>query len=226
MVGFAGLPPLEGRPTSELIAERLRQRIIDGSFLPGEQMLESQVAAQLDVSRGPVREALHRLCQEGLLVSHRNRGVFVLELTRQDVVEVYSAREAIELAAVRAILGRGWATLAGPAVKRLSDVVAQMPAAARSGDWRSLTALDLRFHTVLVESAGNSRLSRIYTTLAAEAQMSMFALEISAARVMVLVEEHLEILRLLSERDLPAIEQAITQHLSLDKTEVRLTPTA
>ncbi|MEO6492457.1 MAG: GntR family transcriptional regulator, partial [Ilumatobacteraceae bacterium] len=82
-----------------VIADQIRDRIIDGSYTPGEQINEANVAAELGISRGPVREALQRLNQEGLLISYRNRGVFVVELSVDDVAEIYEARAAIEVGA-------------------------------------------------------------------------------------------------------------------------------
>lgn len=98
---------LEGRPTAQLIADHLRERIVRGVFRPGQQINESVVAVQLQTSRGPLGEAPQRLCQEGHLVSRRNRGVFVLELSTEDVKEIYFAREVIETAAAKSMLGGG-----------------------------------------------------------------------------------------------------------------------
>src|SRR5687767_6452260 len=99
MNGAATMTVINSRPTAVIIADKLREGIIDGVFSPGDQINEAQVAAQLAVSRGPVREALHRLVQEGLLLSRPNRGVFVQELTVRDVAEIYESREVIECAA-------------------------------------------------------------------------------------------------------------------------------
>ncbi len=63
MSGVQALSALEHRPTAVIISDQLRERIIDGAFKPGDQINEAQVASQLRVSRGPVREALHRLVQ-------------------------------------------------------------------------------------------------------------------------------------------------------------------
>src|SRR5919112_4285185 len=104
MAAPEGLFALEGRPTAQLIADQLREQIVQGIFRPGEQINESVLAGQLHSSRGPVREALQRLAQEGLLVSHRNRGVFVLELTVDDIREIYAVREAVESTAAEALL--------------------------------------------------------------------------------------------------------------------------
>lgn len=213
MSGIDVLSALEGRPTSVLIADQLRDRIIDGSFQPGEQVTEAQLAARLEVSRGPVREALQRLSQEGLLISHRNRGVFVLELEAEDVAEIYSARAAVELGAAEEILAGGDEVI-DPVSRALADVLEQMPAVVAASDWKALSGLDLGFHQAFVAGANNSRLIRIYDTLAAESRICMVNLEVSYPRADVLVSEHERIRDLLVARDKNELDRAIRAHMS------------
>lgn len=212
MTGIDGLSALEGRPTSELIADQLRDQILSGAFRLGEQVTEAQLAAELRVSRGPVREALQRLCQEGLMVSHRNRGVFVMDLTPSDVAEIYSARKAIETAAAETVLSSGKAKVA-TTVATLRAIVREMPAPVSSGDWAHLAELDLNFHSALVEASGNTRLSRVYATLAAESRICMVNLKVSYPRVTALVEEHERIVDLLAEERREALRQEIVRHM-------------
>jgi len=214
MAGEDGLAALEGRPTSVLIADQLRERIIDGSFRPGEQIREASLVEKLQVSRGPVREALQRLSQEGLLVSHRNRGVFVLDLSVEDVAEIYAAREAIELAAAEAILEHPPETIAST-VKSLSKIVAKMGPLVAAKDWRTLAELDLSFHVAFVKSAKNSRLSKIYSTLAAESRICIVNLEGSYPHAHALVEEHEQLAALLAGGDGVALNAAIRKHMDL-----------
>ena len=68
------LAPIQQDTTPALIARQLRDAIATGQFAPGQQLLETTLARSLGVSRGPLREAMQRLTQEGLLISHRNRG--------------------------------------------------------------------------------------------------------------------------------------------------------
>jgi Aldehyde dehydrogenase family/Bacterial regulatory proteins, gntR family len=89
MAAPEGLFVLEGRPTAQLIADQLREQIVQGSIRPGQQINESLLASQLNTSKGPLREALQRLCQEGILISRRNYGVFVLEVETHDLREIY-----------------------------------------------------------------------------------------------------------------------------------------
>lgn len=212
MAAEDGWAALEGRPTSVLIADQLRERIIDGSFRPGEQIREASLVDKLQVSRGPVREALQRLSQEGLLVSHRNRGVFVLELTVDDVKEIYAAREAIELAAARAVLEQEHSAISATA-KQLSKIVRRMGPLVAAKDWRTLAELDLSFHVAFVGSAHNSRLSRIYSTLAAESRICIVNLEGSYPHADALVDEHQELVDLLAAADSVRLGDAISTHM-------------
>ena len=212
MAGEDGLLALEGRPTSVLIANQLRERIIDGSFRPGEQIREASLVERLKVSRGPVREALQRLSQEGLLVSHRNRGVFVLDLTVNDVSEIYAAREAIELGAAKAILAQEPGAITGT-VKSLSKIIAKMGSLVEARDWRRLADLDLSFHVAFVKGSKNSRLSRIYSTLAAESRICIVNLEVSYPHADALVEEHEQLIDLLAAGDGVQLRKAIRKHM-------------
>ncbi|MEO9095456.1 MAG: GntR family transcriptional regulator [Microbacteriaceae bacterium] len=213
MAGEDGLIGLEGRPTSVLIANQLRERIIDGSFRPGEQIREASLVERLQVSRGPVREALQRLSQEGLLVSHRNRGVFVLDLTPADIREIYAAREAVELGAAEAILAQEPDAIAATS-RRLSRIIAKMAPLVNAGNWRRLSELDMGFHLAFVESAANSRLSRIYSTLAAESRICIVNLEASYPLADALISEHERLVELLAARDGTELRKAIRQHMT------------
>lgn len=113
------------------VAEQLRAGILDGSFGPGAQLNEAELAEQFAISRGPVREGLQRLIQEGLLRSEPHRGVFVPVLSEQDLIDVYFAREAVESAAIRRIM----AAASTSAVDALTPVVDEMTAAAAAGRW-------------------------------------------------------------------------------------------
>ena len=94
----------------DLVTNLLRDMITSGRFLPGEHLKENELAAALNVSRGPIREALAQLEAEGHVELRRHRGAFVSTLTRTDVEEVHSLRSAIEqLAAERAV--HAWAKL-------------------------------------------------------------------------------------------------------------------
>lgn len=206
------LTPIDARNTSMVIADQIRDRIIDGSYAPGEQINEANVAAELEISRGPVREALQRLNQEGLLVSYRNRGVFVVELSSDDVTEIYQSRAAIEVGAAWTLVHGDRAQLVS-AADELSAIVTQMQPFIDRADWRGLAERDLAFHTALVAATRNSRMSRMYATLAAEARICMANLETAYYRPEALVEEHQLIVDLLLGSDWDALEKGVHEHM-------------
>lgn len=212
MAAPEGMFVLEGRPTAQLIADQLRELIVQGAFSPGQQVNESALASQLKTSRGPLREALQRLCQEGILVSKRNRGVFVLELSTEDIKEIYAVREAVELAAANTLLDSGPDQVMDTC-RELKGVIKNMAKQVAASDWQAIARLDMQFHTAFVSGTGNTRLIRIYETLAAESRMCILSLEVAYPRIDVLVQEHQNILDLLEARDQSGLQQAIKRHM-------------
>jgi len=212
MAAPEGLFVLEGRPTAQLIADQLREQIVQGTFRPGQQINESVIAGQLNTSRGPLREALQRLCQEGILVSHRNRGVFVMELETDDIQEIYAVRESVESAAANTLLD-GSPERVKDTCEVLREIVGEMAKQVAVSDWQAIARLDMQFHSAFVAGTGNSRLIRIYKTLAAESRMCILNLEVSYPRADVLVGEHQNLLDLLEAGDRKGLLRAIKRHM-------------
>src|SRR5919202_6810584 len=129
--GNGNLKPLRRAATlSDRTTELLRQRILAGDFGLGERLVEARIARQLQISRGPVREALRQLRAEGLVREEPRRGVFVVDLTVDDVREIYELRAAIEGRAARlVILARNFAAL-----DQLRDILRQLKQAADDDD--------------------------------------------------------------------------------------------
>lgn len=184
------LEPVRRESTPALIADQLRAGMMNGLFQQGEQLAEAQLASQLAVSRGPLREAMQRLVQEGLLRGERNRGLFVAELTPEDIRDIYLAREAVEGAAVRSLLAGG----APPALDRMDEIVSEMEAASQRGQWEALADLDLEFHATLVDLTDSPRLQRMMQTLMVETRICQGALEGRYTRDADLADEHRDIL--------------------------------
>jgi DNA-binding GntR family transcriptional regulator len=201
--------PLSRQSTAELIAERLRDAITCGRLTPGQQLGEASLAAQFEVSRGPLREAMQRLLAEGLLRSERHRGIFVVELTDDDVRDVYGARKAIERAAAAAVL-RGDAVAA---CARLAVSVDAMAAAARRGDGVGVADADQQFHQVLVECASSPRLHRAMRTLLGETRMLLGELQEAYPDLAEQAAEHVALRDAIGARDEAAVMRLIDEHM-------------
>ena len=166
------IAPVVQESTPSIVADKLRQAIAHGELEPGAQLGEAELARRFGVSRGPLREGMQRLTQEGLLISIRNRGVFVIDMTSDEVRDMYLAREAIERTATRKIVqdDRIDHAAAGDA---LLEVVDEMEACDGPEE---MSEADMRFHELLVELAGSPRLSRMHHTFLVETRMCVHAL--------------------------------------------------
>jgi len=85
-----------GQTTADLLADALRQWILQGQFAEGQELTQETIAAEFGVSRVPLREAMRRLEGEGLIIFHANRGAFVAKLSARDIREIYELRMLLE----------------------------------------------------------------------------------------------------------------------------------
>ncbi|RCW46027.1 DNA-binding GntR family transcriptional regulator [Halopolyspora algeriensis] len=181
------LEPVQRKSTAAIVADQLRSAIMYGSLPPGSQMGEADLAARLGVSRGPLREAMQRLVQEGLLHSEPHRGLFVATMDADDIRDLYTARLAVERAACEQIIRYRRVE----AVAELTAAHSRMVAAASRGDRGELTDADQEFHETLVRGSGSPRLQRMARTLLVEKRMCLTALQDKyPADAQALVDEH------------------------------------
>jgi DNA-binding GntR family transcriptional regulator len=203
------LKPLSQESTPSIISKQLRDLITDGTLRPGQQLGEAWLADNLNVSRGPVREALQRLAQEGLVRNHRNRGAFVISLTPRDICEIYEARLAIERSCIENLSRRASAQT----LSRLESLVDRMRVAATMRQWSTLADLDLKFHTALVASSANTRLSKMFATLAVETRICLNELEPAYPEPTVIVDEHKQMLQAVETGGASSAAKLLRNHL-------------
>jgi DNA-binding GntR family transcriptional regulator len=203
------IEPLVQESTPSIIADKLRKAIGHGDLKPGMQLGEADLARKLGVSRGPLREGMQRLTQEGLLVAIRNRGLFVVDMTADDVRDMYLAREAIERAAARKIL-QGDHMTAGQV---LLDVVSDMAAAVAVRDATGVGEVDIAFHERLVQLAGSPRLSRMHQTFITETRMCIHALEETYSASEVRVEEHHALAEAIKAGSATLVDRLLVAHM-------------
>lgn len=220
--GFEGLEPVALESAASMIADQIRHRIMDGSFAPGTQLGEVQLSERLRTSRGPVREAMQRLIQEGLLRAERHRGVFVVELDDEDIGDIYLARRSIEGTALTLLAERPGDDEVFDRIERLVD---EMEAAAESHNWVTMADLDLRFHEMVVGATRSKRLVRMFRTLMAETRMCLTELESGYAVWRDLVGEHRTLLKLAREGNLEELLAAFQQHLDSAVHDLRASRT-
>ena len=205
------LTPTVKRSLADDVVDRLRDAILHGGLKPGEPLREEQLAASLEVSRGPVREALVQLEREGLVIVRRHRGATVARLSRADVEEVYSLRLALErLAAQRAVRYATEEDFAAmeAVLRAFDDVLSHDPSEKEVAD------LDVRFHDLIYRAAHHQRLYDCWSNL--RAQIYIFLLSRNVANPdfrVVTVRSHQDLLDILRTRDEARAVQEIEDHM-------------
>ena len=204
-------------PLSQRAAEILRDGILSGAYASGERLVEARIAREMNISRGPLREALKELRAEGLVQEEPGRGAFVVALRHEDIRELYELRAAIEGRAARLLIQRK-----DPAAfAKLEDVLRKMGEAAKAKDAEGVAKLDSTFHQELCRLSGNSRLYRIYLSQSA---MVRPLLKLDNERFYDDLgdswKEHRALLSAIKKGDIRHAEDLYSQHL--DKAKERI----
>lgn len=160
---------LESLSLVELAVLRLRREILSGRTDPGERLVEEQLTRRLGISRAPLREALRRLAEQGLVEHVPRRGVRVATLSDGDVRELYEVRDVLERHAIGTALPLARDTdLAG-----LRAALDEMSEATKAGDRLQIAEAHRRFHVAVVALAGNSQLTSMYESILVKLQLYM-----------------------------------------------------
>lgn len=183
----------------------IRESILSGALRPGQQLVQAEIAAQMNVSRAPVREALRQLEEEGLVESIPYRGTFVSSVTRRDILELYSLRGTLESMAARLVITRN------ADVTELEATLARMMAAADAGDLQALNIADVEFHTQLCVLSDHRHLVRNWkTSINLIRRILSFRNRLNTPNVV--VDMHKPILEAIRNRDTAAAQRAIEAH--------------
>jgi DNA-binding GntR family transcriptional regulator len=197
----------------------LWQRIVSHQLRPGDKLSDVRVSEELGVSRTPVREALQRLTQEGIVRAESRRGFFVAHFSSQDVREVYDVRTALEGLAVRLALPR--LTDDELAAQQVAlDMVAQHVQQGVEGANEDFLQVDRAFHDLLIQAAHNRRLAAMMASLQAQLRVFQFYGIHFHGMTDVSIAQLQAILAALHRRDVAAAEAAMAHHIQDVKARV------
>jgi DNA-binding GntR family transcriptional regulator len=205
------LGPPDARSLGDDIAERLKAAILSGHFEPGERLGEERLAARMQVSRGPIREALVQLERQGIVVIKRNKGAFVAQLTREDLDELYTLRRAIELLAMQ----RATRLATDRDLFQMQKLVDEIAAHHRLGITEQIAAdLDLRFHDLIYQAARHRRLNEAWQMMRPQIHILLLSRNVAHEdfRDMVVVA-HQDIVDAIRNRDESAGMVLLESHL-------------
>lgn len=204
------LPRFEGHSATESVRRIIREAIVDGRIAPGEQLRELRLVEMLGISRGTVREAIRQLVQEGLVEYRMHYGAFVKDQLLEDRLDVYVAREAIEVWAARALIDKTEPLDLSALDAALASM--QTREARQKRPTEETIAADLRFHHELVRLAGSARLTRAHETFADETRMLLRRHPPYPWRTY--AKDHQQLVDALRRRD-PNTPELVAEHLRL-----------
>lgn len=185
---------------------RILAAILDGRISPGESLREERLAAELEVSRTPVREALHKLAEEGFVAYEPHRGARLLHPTPEMAREVFQIREGLEAIAAREAAAR----LADADLRRLRALFKELRPRVRAGD---VSDVGDAIHEAMFGACGNPRLVQMMGVLRGQIRWLQNVAVTIPARPPRAFREHARILAALSARDAQAAEDAARVHI-------------
>jgi GntR family transcriptional regulator of gluconate operon len=201
------LPPASRR---QQVVDLLRDEIIKGELQPGEQLKQDVLCAEFAVSPAPVREALRQLESEGLVTHHPNHGVFVAEITSEDLLGLLlPVRLAIESHAVP----KAAAELGPAGLGELEAIIAAMRTVAANGNLAQLNELDVRFHDLTVQMSGSAQALQLWRSVQPRIRAQIYRLAPRHADLAEIVLEHSQLLDAIRVGDPDSLRELLEEHI-------------
>ncbi|KYZ76307.1 GntR family transcriptional regulator [Anaerosporomusa subterranea] len=197
------------KPLREVVAETLRDAIVNGVLKPGERLMEIQLAEELGVSRTPVRESIRKLELEGFVVMVPRRGTYVTDLSIKDINEVYEIRTVLDVLAA----GLAAERITEEELEELERLLVQIGEFVEQNNMEQLIEFDTKFHDVLYRASRNDRLVGIINNL--REQFTRFR-SISMkypGRMQNTVEEHTRLVEAIAQRNPDLAQQIAREHM-------------
>lgn len=201
--------PILHRKKADLAYEYLREQIINGNYAPGRRMTLADLSQELGLSNMPIREALLRLEQEGLLESEPHKGMRVVRLSLRDAQELFEIRCELEgLSAWRAARA-GDADLAGD----LEAINAEFAEAYRRQDFTAMGSANWMLHRRMLQAAGSTQLTRLLEEHWASSSRYRSGYRLIPGRARHTIAEHAEIIAAIGRGDAEAARAAAREHI-------------
>ncbi len=214
---LARTPQLENLTLWQRVYDHLRAEILSGRLEPGAELAEVALAAQLGVSRGPIREAIGRLASEGLVTVRPRRGAVVSSLSKEEFLELYQVREALELMAVKLAVPR----LKPDDIAGLQLLIDQMAGHAERHRVTEFFEANASFHARLVEASGNTKIVELYRQLLDQLGRYRTRSLLLRGNMQRSVAEHAAILRAAKRGDADRASHLMSEHIRVPQRSAK-----
>lgn len=197
------------KPIRDVIYESLRQAIFDGKLKAGERLIESELAKKMNVSRTPVREAIRMLETEGLAKHIPRRGAVVKGFTREEIIEIYSIRIALEALAIIYTVEN----ITDIELQKLKHLIKKMRELTDQNDTKRLFETCEEFNKILIDSCKMPRLIKLINTYQEYLRRFRAITMRDKQRKVEVQKDHEDILNSVMERDKEKAEKIVREHL-------------
>ncbi|MCQ2373628.1 MAG: GntR family transcriptional regulator [Phascolarctobacterium sp.] len=197
------------KPLRELVCENIRQAIIDGTFSPGERLMEIQLADEMGVSRTPVREAIRKLELEGFVVMIPRRGTYVADISIKDITEIYEIRISLDVLAA----GLAAERITDEELATLNNYMIEISKQVPSMNMEKIVELDTAFHNVLYTASRNERLVSIINNLREQLTGIRGRSMSYPGRLIETMDEHRALVDSIAARDPERAQRAARVHI-------------
>ena len=203
-------------PLRDVVFNTLRQAILKGELKPGERLMEIALAERLGVSRTPIREAMRKLEQEGLVVMIPRRGAQVANITEKDLNDVLEVRIALENVAIE----KACARMTEEEMRRLWLAAKEFEHTIAEGNLVKLAEADVAFHEVIYQASDNKRLIQVLNNM--REQIYRYRVEYLKREEAYpqLIAEHAAIIEYISKGEKKAATDVMCKHIDNQVTTV------
>lgn len=203
-------------PLRDVVFNTLRKAILTGELKPGERLMEIHLANRLGVSRTPIREAIHKLELEGLVIMIPRRGAEVAQITEKSLKDVLEVRRALDALCAELACDR----ITDEDEKRLKLACEEFERATETKDATTIAAADVALHDIIVQATGNRRLIQLINNLSEQMYRYRFEYIKDENRHDNLIEEHRMIYESIMKRDKEKAAAAAKLHIDNQERSV------
>lgn len=203
---------------NEQVYERIRDDIVTGRIAPGERIVDLQMAELYGISRTPVRDAIQRLTQEGLIVTSGKKGYYVFKATRQDIVEIFELRLILDKAVVQKVVTELMPNRYQQYFDAIQEIEDHLKKEILKGP-KFFTEYDEEFHDSLIKLCGNSRIVTTYKDNSLQTKAFRSLTSYSNERIDKANKLHFELLDAMKSMDLNRALQAVANHVDFSRKD-------
>ena len=204
---------------SKKIYNMIIKEIVTGKFFPGQRLIERELIEKYGMSKTPIREALYKLEENGVVTYELNKGFSIVKVSRCDVEEIYELREVLEGLAVKKVAGKLDLTLTQD-----EDIIKNFRLSEeclKNNDIQKYSILDMEFHNLLADMSGNCRLKSMLNKLYYQAKLLLStSLFLPGRGISISFNEHKDIAKAISNKDIINAEKKAQAHIKNVKTAI------